>query len=216
MREAMETKMLTLRRRTRAIGCLSGWPFGLLKDPSVASRLVGYRSTWSSKLGLIGPRARKSYYGHVQNHQLRSQETQRGRPLSKRRYRTVSMDPSVHLELSKKVQRTSVVILVPFSDLIPQAPNSTGPVLLTMANVKPGIPSASTIFCTDSTKSGVRIVGDVPLRVDRRSLPAARTKRALGSVLGTREDSTALGNATTTERRKHSSLMTLIDREGVG
>src|SRR6266478_5833087 len=108
MREAMETKMLTLRRRTRAIGFLSGWPFGLLKDPSVASRLVGYRSTWSSKLGLIGPRARKSYYGHVQNHQLRSQETQRGKPLSKRRYRTVSMGPSVHLELSKKVQRSSV------------------------------------------------------------------------------------------------------------
>ncbi len=75
------------------------------------------------------------------------------------------MDPSVHLKLSKKVRRTSVVILVPFSDLIP---SSAGPVLLTMANVKPGIPSASTIFCTDSTKSGVRTLG-----VDRRSLPAA-------------------------------------------
>jgi hypothetical protein len=80
------------------------------------------------------------------------------------------MDPSVHLELSKKVRRTSVVILVPFSDLILHALDSAGPVLPTMANVKPGIPSASTIFCTDSTKSGVKTRG-----VDRRSLPAAAT-----------------------------------------
>ncbi len=77
--------------------------------------------------------------------------------------------PSVLLKLSKEVQRTSVVIFVPFSDLIPHAPNSARPDLLTTANVKPGIPWASAIFCTAFTTSGVRIVVDVPLTADRRS-----------------------------------------------
>ena len=76
------------------------------------------------------------------------------------------MDPSVHQNLRKKFRRTSVVIFEPFSDLIPQAPNSACPVLLMKADVKPGIPLESTVFCTKSAMSGVRRV------VDRRSLPA--------------------------------------------
>ena len=89
-------------------------------------------------------------------------------PMLKSVYKYVNL--SVHLKDLEKVRRTSVVILVPFSDLIPHAPSSAGPVLLTMANVKPGIPSASTIFCTDSTKLGVKTLG---AGVDRRSLLAA-------------------------------------------
>ena len=63
---------------------------------------------------------------------------------------------------------TSVVILVPFSDLIPHAPNSAGPVLRTTAKVKPGIPFASTISWTDWMTSGVRIGPNVPLGISCR------------------------------------------------
>src|SRR5258708_4172317 len=52
------------------------------------------------------------------------------------------------------------------------APNSAGPVLLTMAKVNPGTPSESTISCIACTTSGVRIVADVSLTFDLRSLPA--------------------------------------------
>ena len=106
------------------------------------------------------------------------------------------MVPLVHLKAPKGVQGTFVVMTVPvpFSDLIPHAPSSTGPVLLTTANVNPGTPPVSTISCTVSMKSGVRIVADVPLRVDRRSLPAV---------------------ISTMESRNQSSFMVVVDRDGV-
>jgi hypothetical protein len=92
-------------------------------------------------------------------------------------------------------------MLAPFSDLIPHAPSSVGPVRLTKAKVKPGTSPASTISCTVSTNSGVRTVGKVPLGEDHRSLPVVAP--------------TALWSAIAAEMRNKSGLMTPIDRGGI-
>jgi hypothetical protein len=83
-------------------------------------------------------------------------------------------------------------MLVPSSDFIPHAPSSVSPVSRTIAKVNPGISSASTIPCTASTKSGVRIVffvGDGAAEDDRCHLSAvAHAALRRTRTIGRREE----------------------------